>query len=269
MDLDRIIWKDPPAGATTPSNNVVLPIYTTSATNQTEIHWESFATEPLNQSVNPFSPVRQTASMDQSQPHWESFATEPLNQSVNPFSPVRQTASMDQSQPHWGSFQAPTFTPINNVVSSVHPMSTIDQSELPSADSPADYPAETLTQANNEKPKRSPKIAWQRKEILSLVSQLRKAKDAGYYDNDEFHESIWVPIASQFADYRKRTDMKYLKNKWARLKIEFNDVKYILGQPGFGWDDARCMIVAEPAVWSAFRKVLTIPVIYTTCIRVY
>ena len=51
-------------------------------------------------------------------------------------------------------------------------------------------------------------------------------------------------------------DKKVLKSHYTNLWTQFNDVKSLLDQNGFSWDDTKQMVVASHHVWDAYIKVL-------------
>ena len=46
-----------------------------------------------------------------------------------------------------------------------------------------------------------------------------------------------------------------LKNRFKTLKKTYGDLKAMLDLSGFGWDDTRKMVTAEPDVWKEYVAV--------------
>jgi hypothetical protein len=94
---------------------------------------------------------------------------------------------------------------------------------------------------------RAPNARWTNTEIDSLVSQLKDAKDAGNSSENGFKASVWASIASSFSDLMKKTN-RVCESKWSRLKKDYKDVKFLRECSGFGWDEVKCIVTAEPEI---------------------
>lgn len=57
------------------------------------------------------------------------------------------------------------------------------------------------------------------------------------------------------AKFGSQYDKDVLKSRYTNLWKQFNDVKNLLGQNGFSWDETREMVVADDYVWNAYLKV--------------
>ncbi|KAL7235113.1 hypothetical protein ACSBR1_018576 [Camellia fascicularis] len=70
-----------------------------------------------------------------------------------------------------------------------------------------------------------------------------------------FNKQAWVDMLSMFsAKFGTQHDKDILKNRYSTLWKQFNDVKNVLDQSGFSWDDTQQMVVAEDYVWDTYTK---------------
>lgn len=71
-----------------------------------------------------------------------------------------------------------------------------------------------------------------------------------------FNKQAWTEMISMFnAKFTSQYDKDVLKSRYTSLWKQFNDIKNLLGQNGFSWDEARQMVVADDYVWDAYIKV--------------
>ena len=59
-------------------------------------------------------------------------------------------------------------------------------------------------------------------------------------------------MKTQYGDFFSKDK---LKNRFKTLKKTYADLKAMLDLSGFGWDDARKMVTAEPQVWKEYVAV--------------
>lgn len=70
-----------------------------------------------------------------------------------------------------------------------------------------------------------------------------------------FNKQAWTEMISMFnAKFTSQYDKDVLKSRYTSLWKQFNDIKNLLGQNGFSWDEARQMVVADDYVWDAYIK---------------
>ncbi|XVF89419.1 hypothetical protein PTKIN_Ptkin19aG0129000 [Pterospermum kingtungense] len=70
-----------------------------------------------------------------------------------------------------------------------------------------------------------------------------------------FTKQAWTDMLTVFnANFGSQYDKDVLKGRYTNLWKQFNDVKNLLGQSGFSWDEARQMVVADDCVWDAYIK---------------
>lgn len=71
-----------------------------------------------------------------------------------------------------------------------------------------------------------------------------------------FNKQAWTDMLAVFnAKFGSTYDKDVLKSRYTNLWKQFNDVKNMLGQGGFSWDEVRCMVVADDYVWDDYLKV--------------
>ncbi|KAF2940603.1 hypothetical protein DAI22_03g285300 [Oryza sativa Japonica Group] len=78
---------------------------------------------------------------------------------------------------------------------------------------------------------------------------------AGNRPNTHLSNSGYDEVIEQFAS---KTGLRYtrlqIKNKWDKLRIEYNCWKKLKSQTGLGWDDARQTVTATAARWKQLKE---------------
>ncbi|KAL8521813.1 hypothetical protein ACS0TY_012106 [Phlomoides rotata] len=71
-----------------------------------------------------------------------------------------------------------------------------------------------------------------------------------------FNKQAWIDMLAVFnAKFGSQYDKDVLKSRYTNLWKVFNDIKHLLGQNGFSWDETRQMVVADDHVWDAYIKI--------------
>lgn len=77
-----------------------------------------------------------------------------------------------------------------------------------------------------------------------------------------FNKQAWTDMITMFnAKFATQYDKDVLKSRYTSLWKQFNDIKNLLGQSSFSWDEGRQMVVADDYVWDAYIKVRRFPFI--------
>ncbi|KAM7459599.1 hypothetical protein LguiA_036593 [Lonicera macranthoides] len=70
-----------------------------------------------------------------------------------------------------------------------------------------------------------------------------------------FNKQAWTDMLAVFnAKFGSQYDKDVLKSRYTNMWKQFNDIKNLLGQNGFQWDENRQMVVAEDYIWDAYIK---------------
>ncbi|KAF5815703.1 putative transcription regulator Homeodomain-LIKE family [Helianthus annuus] len=84
-----------------------------------------------------------------------------------------------------------------------------------------------------------------------MLEHMQKGNRVGH----TFNKQAWNDMLAVFnAKFGSQYDKDVLKSRYTNLWKQFNDIKSMLGQVGFSWDDARNMVVADDYVWDAYIK---------------
>ncbi|KAI7998152.1 L10-interacting MYB domain-containing protein [Camellia lanceoleosa] len=82
-----------------------------------------------------------------------------------------------------------------------------------------------------------------------LLDQVHKGNKIG----QTFISQAWNDMVASFnAKFKSHYDRDVLKNRYKHLRRQYNDVKVLLEQNGFSWDETREMVTAEDHVWDTY-----------------
>lgn len=71
-----------------------------------------------------------------------------------------------------------------------------------------------------------------------------------------FLTEAWMEMVTKFnARFGSHYDTDVLKDRYKHVRRQFNDIKNLLEQSGFSYDDTREMVSAEAYVWDSYTKV--------------
>lgn len=75
--------------------------------------------------------------------------------------------------------------------------------------------------------------------------------------DQKFSKQAWADMVAKFrAEFGSQYNKDVLKSHYINLKKQFSDMKKLLDQSGFAWDEMRQMIIADCDFWDAYVKVL-------------
>lgn len=85
-----------------------------------------------------------------------------------------------------------------------------------------------------------------------LLDQVHKGNRIG----QTFISQAWIDMVTSFnAKFKSHYDKDVLKNRYKHLRKQYNDVKILLEQNEFAWDETREMVTAADHVWDAYTEV--------------
>ncbi|XP_050215415.1 uncharacterized protein LOC126666630 isoform X2 [Mercurialis annua] len=108
------------------------------------------------------------------------------------------------------------------------------------------------TQTTNDRSRTYWTPTMERYFIDLMLEHMHRGNRTGH----TFNKQAWIDMLSDFnAKFGSQYDKDVLKSRYTNLWKQFNDVKNLLGQSGFTWDETREMVVADDYVWNAYLKV--------------
>ena len=85
-----------------------------------------------------------------------------------------------------------------------------------------------------------------------MLDQVHRGNRMGH----TFNKQAWADMHIMFnGKFGSQYEKDVLKSRYTVLWKQFNDMKNLLDQSGFSWDDTRKMVVADDCVWDAYIKV--------------
>ncbi|KAK2640510.1 hypothetical protein Ddye_028305 [Dipteronia dyeriana] len=93
--------------------------------------------------------------------------------------------------------------------------------------------------------------AMERYFIDLMLNQMHMGNRMGH----TFNKQAWTEMMNMFnAKFRTKYDRDTLKSHYSMLWKQHNDIKNLLEQNGFNWDDTHKMVMAAEHSWDAFIK---------------
>lgn len=88
--------------------------------------------------------------------------------------------------------------------------------------------------------------------IELLLEQVRKGNKTGH----GFRKQSWAEMITLFnSKFGFHYDTDVLKNRYKRLRKQYNEMKSLVNQTGFKWDHSIQMVIADDNSWTEFTKV--------------
>ncbi|KAL3819096.1 hypothetical protein ACJIZ3_005001 [Penstemon smallii] len=89
-----------------------------------------------------------------------------------------------------------------------------------------------------------------------FVDLMLEHVDKGNRIGHTFNKQAWTDMLAVFnAKFGSQYDKDVLKGRYTNLWKVFNDIKNLLSQTGFSWDETKQMVVAEDHIWDAYIKI--------------
>ncbi|XP_043716748.1 uncharacterized protein LOC122664817 isoform X2 [Telopea speciosissima] len=87
--------------------------------------------------------------------------------------------------------------------------------------------------------------------IELMMDQVNRGCKVG----NAFKKEAWAQILSLFnARFRLELDKEALRNRYRKLRMQYNALKTLLDHGGFLWDETRQMVTADDNVWDDYLK---------------
>ncbi|XP_022766930.1 L10-interacting MYB domain-containing protein-like [Durio zibethinus] len=84
-----------------------------------------------------------------------------------------------------------------------------------------------------------------------LMDQVQRGNKTGY----AFKQQAWVDMITEFnSKFGFKYDIDVLKNRFKRMRKQYNDMRILLAQSGFEWDEAMKMVKADDNTWDEYLK---------------
>lgn len=105
--------------------------------------------------------------------------------------------------------------------------------------------------ANNDRSRTYWTPAMERYFLNLMLEHTHRGDRVGH----TFSKQAWADMLNMFnANFGSQYDMEVLKTHYTNLWKQFNDIKGLLSQNGFSWDETRQMVTAHDYVWDAYIK---------------
>ncbi|KAH9017190.1 hypothetical protein EDB85DRAFT_2155395 [Lactarius pseudohatsudake] len=100
---------------------------------------------------------------------------------------------------------------------------------------------------------------WREVDDITLVHTLADQKSSGGWGDNNPKKSAWTACESALIGSEKcsggvKKSASAIKNRWQKLKQEYETVKELRNVSGFGWDPVKHCVIAEHTVWQEYIK---------------
>lgn len=110
----------------------------------------------------------------------------------------------------------------------------------------------SLAPASSEHSRRDWTAAMDQYFTELMLDQLVKGNKIG----NTFNEQAWTVMLTLFnSKFCSQHGKRFLKRRYKKLEKYYSDIKTLLEQNGFLWDDRQQMIAADDDVWDNYIKV--------------
>lgn len=109
-----------------------------------------------------------------------------------------------------------------------------------------------LATVSKEQPKTDWTLAMDRYFVKLMLDQLKK----GNKTNNAFKKQAWKDMLTLFnAKFGSQYGKNFLKHRYKKLLKYYSDVRSLLQEKGFSWDEKRQRITAGDDIWDYYIKV--------------
>lgn len=103
------------------------------------------------------------------------------------------------------------------------------------------------------------RIDWTPSMERHLIDLLLKQVHRGNMMSGALDTEVWLDMSLSFMEsFGLQTDEESLKDHHKRLGKQYRDMRILIDQRVFSWDETRQMLTARDDVWEAYIKVLAL-----------
>ncbi|KAJ8751788.1 hypothetical protein K2173_025974 [Erythroxylum novogranatense] len=109
----------------------------------------------------------------------------------------------------------------------------------------------SITQLSSDRPRTEWNAAMDQHFIELMLDQVRR----GNMIDSTFNKQAWTDMLALFnAKFGPQHSKRVLRHRYNKLSKYYSDLKVIINQDGFSWDETQKMAVADDNVWDAYIK---------------